>query len=134
MVMVGRRVLTRSGEHERMMRLLAASARTAKLRAFDDALATAAEEVRLMTGATAVMCCSLTAKGAWVGMVDDTEGARPADADAIAALRELMTDNETVREIELHDRVRNTRLSLPPARSVVVAAAGEVSVPLVVGA
>jgi signal transduction histidine kinase len=132
--MIGRRVVTRSTEHDRIARLLAAAARTARLRTFDDALATAADEIRAMTSAASVVCCSLTARGEWVGVVRDSEGSRPATPDAIAALRELMSDDETAREVELHERLLTTRLSLPPARRVVVTAAGETSVPLVVGA
>src|SRR5260370_6224901 len=66
-------------------------------------------------------------------MVVDADGGRPATADAIAALRELMADDESAREIDLHERLLTTRLALPPARRVVVAAAGEAAVPLVIG-
>src|SRR5437868_3386601 len=68
-VIGGRRVVARSAEYRRVTRLLEASARTARLRTFDDALVTAAEEVRAMTRATSAMCCSLDARGQWVGMV-----------------------------------------------------------------
>jgi signal transduction histidine kinase len=133
-VVGGRRIVARSAENERVTRLLAALARTARLRTFDEALATAAEEVRNMTGATAAMCCSLDARGAWAGMIVDADGGRTASADSIAALRELTSDDGAAREIELHDRLLTTRLPLPPAKRVTVAAAGEAAVPLVVGA
>jgi len=87
-----------------------------------------------MTGATAAMCCSLNAHGEWSGMIVDAEGGRPATADAIAALRELTSDGGVALEIDLHERLLTTRLPLPPARRVTVAAAGEAAVPLVVGA
>jgi len=134
MVVIGRRVVARSTEYDRMSRLLAASARTARLRAFDDALGTAAIEIRRMTGASSAICCSHTVRGEWVGMIDDSEGTRPATTEAVAALRELMAEDEGARDIELHERLLTTRLSLPPARHVVLAAGGDVSVPLVVGA
>ncbi|MEY2423287.1 MAG: hypothetical protein QOI95_3354 [Acidimicrobiaceae bacterium] len=130
----GRRVVARSADSGRVSRLLAALARTARLRTFDDALATAAEEVRNMTGATAAMCCSLDARGAWAGMIVDGEGGRPATPDAIAALRELTPDDGVAHEIDLHERLLTTRLPLPPARRVTVASAGELAVPLVVAA
>jgi K+-sensing histidine kinase KdpD len=134
MVVVGRRVVARSAEHERVTRLLAASARTAKLQTFDDALATAANEVRDMIGASAAMCCALDARGEWVGMLVDSQGGRPAGAEAVAALRDLVVEDERAREVELSERLRGTRLALPPADRVVVAAAGDMSVPLIVGA
>jgi signal transduction histidine kinase len=87
-----------------------------------------------MTGATAAMCCSLNARGEWAGMIVDAEGGRPATTDAIAALRELVAVDGVAHEIDLHERLLTTRLPLPPARRVAVAAAGEVSGPLVVGA
>ena len=77
-VIGGRRVVARSAEYRRVTRLLEASARIARLRTFDEALGTAAEEVRAMTKATSAMCCSLNARGQWVGMVVDAEGGRPA--------------------------------------------------------
>src|SRR5436190_3920721 len=80
-VIVFRRVLARSADHSGMTRLLSASARTARLRSFDDALATAAHEVRALTGASAAICCSLDARGEWVGMLADGEGGRPATAE-----------------------------------------------------
>jgi two-component system sensor histidine kinase KdpD len=109
-------------------------ARTARLRAFDDALATAADEIRNLTGATAAMCCSLNAHGEWAGMIVDADGGRPATADAIAALRELTSDDGMAHEIDLHDRLLTTRLPLPPARRATAVAAGEVAVPLVAAA
>jgi signal transduction histidine kinase len=133
-VVGGRRIVARSAENERVTRLLAALARTARLRTFDDSLATAAEEVRNLTGATAAMCCSLNAHGEWAGMIVDADGGRPASNDAIAALRELSDDDGLAREIDLHERLLTTRLPLPPARRLTVAAAGEAAVPLVVGA
>jgi signal transduction histidine kinase len=126
--------VARSAENGRVTRLLAALARTARLRTFDDSLATAAEEVRKLTGATAAMCCSVNARGEWAGMIVDGDGGRPATADAIAALRELADDDGIAREIDLHERLLTTRLPLPPARRLTVAAAGEAAVPLVVGA
>jgi signal transduction histidine kinase len=80
------------------------------------------------------MCCSLNAHGEWAGMIFDGDGGRPATADAIAALRELTSDDGVAREIDLHERLLTTRLPLPPARRVTVASAGEVAVPLVVAA
>src|SRR5437763_1451331 len=133
-VVGGRRVVARSGEYKRVTRLLEASARTARLRTFDDALVTAADEVRTMTKATSAMCCSLNAKGQWAGMVVDARGGRPATPDAVAALRELLDDDERARDIDLEGRLLTTRLALPPARRVVVATGGDVGVPLVVGA
>jgi K+-sensing histidine kinase KdpD len=133
-VVGGRRVVARSADSERVSRLLAALARTARLRTYEEALATAAEEVRNMTGATAAMCCSLNAQGEWSGMIVDAEGGRAASADAIAALRELTSEDGAASEIDLHERLLTTRLPLPPARRVTVAAAGEAAVPLVVGA
>jgi signal transduction histidine kinase len=133
-VIGGRRVVARSADSERTTRLLAALARTARLRTFDEALATAAQEVRNLTGATAAMCCSVDARGAWAGMIVDAEGGRPATPDAIAALRDLIGDDAVACEIDLHERLLTTRLSLPPAERVTVAAEGEVAVPLLVGA
>jgi signal transduction histidine kinase len=132
-VVGGRRVVARSAENQRVTLLLGALARTARLRTFDDALVTAAEEARNLTGAAAAMCCSLDARGEWAGMIVDGDGGRPATGDAIAALQELTTDDGAAHEINLHERLLTTRLSLPPARRVTVAAAGEVAVPLVVG-
>src|SRR5206468_11921066 len=66
-VIGGRRVVARSAEYRRVTRLLEASARTARLRTLDDALVTAAEEVRAMTKANSAMCCSLNARGQGVG-------------------------------------------------------------------
>src|SRR5882762_7193744 len=126
-VIGGRRVVARSADNGRVTRLLAALARTARLGAFDDALATAAEEVRNLMGASAAMCCSLNAQGEWAGMIVDAEGGRPATSDAIAALRELTTDDGAAREIDLHELLLTTRLPLPPARRVTVASAGEVA-------
>ncbi|MEY2403050.1 MAG: hypothetical protein QOD38_601 [Acidimicrobiaceae bacterium] len=67
-------------------------------------------------------------------MIVDADGGRPATTDAIAALRELTDDDGIAREIDLHERLLTTRLPLPPARRVAVAAAGEAAVPLVVAA
>src|SRR5438132_10921372 len=103
-VIGGRRVVARSAEYRRVTRLLEASARTARLRTFDDALVTAAEEVRAMTRATSAMCCSLDARGQWVGMVVDGNGGRPATGDAVSALRELVDDDRQAQEIELQER------------------------------
>lgn len=133
-VVGGRRVVARSAEYKRVTRLLEASARTARLRTFDDALVTAADEVRTMTKATSAMCCSLNAKGQWAGMVVDADGGRPAPPEAVAALRELLDDDERARDIDLEGRLLTTRLALPPARRVVVATGGDVGVSLVVGA
>src|SRR4029079_11902160 len=113
-------------------RLLEASARTSRLRTFDHALVTAAEEIRKMTKATSAMCCSLDARGQWAGMIVDSGGGRPATPDAIAALRALL-DGDDAREVELHDRLLTTRLALPPAKRAIVASAGDIGVPLVVG-
>ena len=129
----GRRIVARSAENDRVTRLLAALARTARLRTFDDSLATAAREVRDLTGASAAMCCSMNARGDWAGMIADADGGRPASSDAIAALRELTADDGIAREIDLHERLLTTRLPLPPARRLTLAAAGEAAVPLVVG-
>lgn len=126
--------MARSADNTRVTRLLAALARTARLRTFDEALATAAEEVRNMTGATAAMCCSLNARGEWAGMIVDADGGRPATSDAIAALRELVADDGIAHETDLHERLLTTRLPLPPARRVAVASADEMAGPLVVGA
>src|SRR2546429_5045631 len=98
-VIGGRRVVARSGEYKRVTRLLEASARTARLRTFDDALVTAADEVRTMTKATSAMCCSLNAKGQWAGMVVDVRGGRPATPEAVAALPELLDDDQRPRDI-----------------------------------
>ena len=106
----GRRVLARSADSARVTRLLAALARTARLRTFDEALATAAEEVRNISGAAAAMCCSLNARGDWAGMIVDAEGGRPATNDAIAALRELVSDDGVACEIDLHETLLTTRL------------------------
>ena len=133
-VVCGRRIVARSAESERVTRLLAALARTARLRTFDEALATATEEVLGMTGAAAAMCCSVDARGEWAGMIVDGDGARRATPDAIAALRELTGDSDEAREVDLHEKLLTTRLPLPPARRVTVASAGETAVPLVVGA
>jgi K+-sensing histidine kinase KdpD len=133
-VVVFRRVLARASDHEEMTRLLSASARTARLRTFDDALATATHEVRALTGVSAAICCSLNARGEWVGMIADGDGGRPATPDAVATLRELIADDETARSIELSSHTLSTRLSLPPARHAIVAVGGEVTVPLVVAA
>ena len=133
-VIGGRRVVARSAEYRRVTRLLEASARTARLRTFDDALVTAAEEVRAMTRATSAMCCSLNASGQWVGMVVDANGGRPATGDAVSALRELLDDDRHAQEIELQERLLTTRLALPPAHRAVVASGGDVGIPLVVGA
>ena len=134
MVVIGRRVVARSGEEQRVSRLLAASARTAKLRTFDDALATAAVEVRQMIGASAALCCAVNPRGEWVGMLVDDQGGRPAPSDAVEALRDLVAEDPSAREIDLHERLRGTRLALPPASRVALASAGDMSVPLVVGA
>ena len=133
-IISGRRLVARSAEYQRVTRLLEASARTARLRTFDDALVTAAEEVRTMTKATSAMCCSLNARGQWAGMVVDANGGRPAPPEAVSALRELLDDDERARDIDLEGRLLTTRLALPPARRVVVATGGDVGVPLVVGA
>src|SRR3954469_19927538 len=133
-VVVFRRVLARASDHEEMSRLLAASARTARLRTFDDALATATHEVRTLLGARAAICCSLDAHGEWVGMIADSDGGRAATPDAVATLRELIADDETARSIELSGHTLSTRLSLPPARKAIVAVGGEVAMPLVVAA
>ena len=132
LVIGGRRVVARSAEYQRVTRLLEASARTSRLRTFDDALVTAAEEIRKMTKATSAMCCSLDARGQWAGMIVDSGGGRPATPDAIAALRALL-DGDDAREVELHDRLLTTRLALPPAKRAIVASAGDIGVPLVVG-
>src|SRR5690242_12407253 len=133
LVVGGRRVVARSAEYQRVTRLLEASARTSRLRTFDDALVTAADEIRTMTNATSAMCCSLDARGQWAGMIVDSGGGRAATTDAIAALRALL-DGDDAREVELHDRLLTTRLALPPARRAIVASAGDIGVPLVVGA
>jgi len=133
-VIVFRRVLARSSDHQGMTQLLSASARTARLRSFDDALATAAHEVRALTRANAAICCSLDARGEWVGMIADGDGGRPATPEAVATLRELIADDEHARSVDLSSHTLSTRLSLPPARHAVVAVGGEVAVPLVVGA
>src|SRR3954452_23018097 len=132
LVVGGRRVVARSAEYQRVTRLLEASSRTSRLRTFDDALVTAAEEIRTMTKATSAMCCSLDARGQWAGMIVDSGAGRPATMDAIAALRELL-DGDDAREVELHDRLLTTRLALPPAKRAIVASAGDIGVPLVVG-
>jgi len=87
-----------------------------------------------MTGATAAMCCSLNARGEWAGMIVDAEGGRPATTDAIAALRELVADEGGAYDVDLHQKLLTTRLPLPSARRVTVAAAGEMAGPLVAGA
>src|SRR5206468_8454457 len=56
-VIGGRRVVARSAEYRRVTRLLEASARTARLRTFDDAPAPAAGEVREMPNPTSAVCC-----------------------------------------------------------------------------
>ncbi len=125
--------MARSAENERVTHLLSALARTARLRTFDDSLATAAQEIWNLTSSTAAMCCSLNARGEWAGMIVDTDGGRPASNDAIAALRELAGEPGEACEMDLHEKLLTTRLPLPPARRVTVAAAGEAAVPLVVG-
>lgn len=131
-IVAGRRVVARSAEHDRVTRLLAASARTARLRAFDDALETAAQEVRTISGAATALCCTQDAHGGWIGVVVDRDGARRSTSEAVTALRELV--EPVAYEIELHDKLLTTRLALPPARFAVVAAAGDAAVPLVIGA
>jgi signal transduction histidine kinase len=80
------------------------------------------------------MCCSLNARGEWAGMIVDAEGGRPATTDAIAALRELVADDGGAYDVDLHQKLLTTRLPLPSARRVTVAAAGEMAGPLVAGA
>ncbi|HEV3226809.1 MAG TPA: HAMP domain-containing sensor histidine kinase [Acidimicrobiales bacterium] len=133
LVIGGRRVVARSAEYQRVNQLLAASARTAQLRAFDDALLTAAEEVKAMTHASSALCAALDAHGEWVGMIVDGDGGKPAPTEAVAALRELAEEDHTAREIDLHERLLTTRLALPPARTVVVTAARDGAVPFVAG-
>ena len=129
----GRRVVARSAEYQRVRRLLDASARTAKLRTFDDALVTAAEEIRTMTRSVSALCCSLDARGQWVGMLVDGDGGRPAAPEAVSALREL-ADDDGPQEVDLQNYLLTTRLALPPAKRAIVATGGDVGVPMVVGA
>ena len=133
LVVGGRRVVARSAEYQRVTRLLEASARTAKLRTFDDALATAAGEIRTMTRSSSALCCSVDARGQWVGIVVDSDGGRPAAPEAINALREI-ADDDGAKEIDLQNYLLTTRLALPPAKRAIVATGGEVSMPFVVGA
>jgi signal transduction histidine kinase len=124
-------------EHERrrVARLLDASGHTARLRSFEDALVTAAEQVRQLVDSSGAICCAIDAHGQWFGMmVDDREG-RPASGDAVEALRELAAEDSSAREIDLNDRLLPVRLALPPARTLVLAVASAASgSPVILGA
>lgn len=122
-------------ERERVARLLDASGHTSRLRSFEDALATAAQQVRWLVDSTGAICCGVNAQGQWVGMLVDARGSRPASGDAVETLRELASEDASAREIDLNERLLPVRLSLPPARTLVLAVSSAASgSPVVLGA
>jgi signal transduction histidine kinase len=116
-------------EHERrrVAQLLDASGHTARLRSFEDALATAAQQVRQLVDSSGAICCAIDAQGEWYGMMYDERGTRPATEDAVETLRELAAEDGTAREIDLNDRLLPVRLALPPARTLLLAVASAAS-------
>ncbi|HEY2812961.1 MAG TPA: HAMP domain-containing sensor histidine kinase [Acidimicrobiales bacterium] len=128
---------SRKHDHERrrVARLLDASGHTARLRSFEDALSTAAQQVRLLVDAAGAFCCAIDASGQWYGMMVDERGVRPANGDAVETLRELAAEDSSAREIDLTDRLLNIRLALPPARTLLLAVASVASgSPVILGA
>ena len=110
-----------SHEDRRINRLLDATSRTAKLRSFEEALTTAAAEACALSDADVGLCCAMDARGVWSGMLVDGDGPRAASIDAIEALRELVTEDPSAREVDLRALLLPVRLALPPARTLVVA-------------
>jgi signal transduction histidine kinase len=114
-------------ERKRVSRLLDAAGHTARLRSFEDALATIAQQVQLLVDSAGAICCALDAQGQWSGMMVDERGSSPASEDAIEALRELAAEDSSPREIDLNDRMLPVRLALPPARTLLLAVASAAS-------
>jgi len=116
-------------EHERrrVSQLLDASGHTARLRTFEDALITAAQQVRQLVDSSGAICCAMDAQGEWHGMMYDERGSQPATEDAVEILRELAAEDGTAREIDLNDRMLPVRLALPPARTLLLAVASAAS-------
>jgi len=116
-------------EHERrrVAALLDASGHTSRLRSFQDALVIAAQQVRSLLDSTGAICCGIDAHGQWLGMIVDARGFRPASGDAVDTLRELAMENTQPREIDLEARLLPVRLSLPPARTLVLAVSSAAS-------
>ncbi|HZQ27041.1 MAG TPA: HAMP domain-containing sensor histidine kinase [Acidimicrobiales bacterium] len=87
-----RRMALQSAEHMRFQRLYEASARTAQLAGFEDALATLAGEARGLVTGFAAICCGQKPDGEWVGVLVDDTGASPAGPEVVAALVALPGD------------------------------------------
>jgi signal transduction histidine kinase len=118
----GRALAERQAERLRVVRLLQASTKTAELRSFTAALTVAAEQAQGLTTGVAGVCCAPDLEGRWVGIAVDDQGARALDEDAVAAMRQL-TIAGTAVELDMRREMLPTRLALPPARVVFVAAA-----------
>ena len=73
-------------EHLRFERLYAASARTARLAGFDEALGLLAAEARSLGTGVAAVCCSTDTSGTWVGALVDDVGTRAAPAEVVGEL------------------------------------------------
>jgi signal transduction histidine kinase len=124
---VHRQSLKHERERRRVARLLDASGHTSRLRSLEDALATAAEQVRLLVDASGALCCAIDAHGHWTGMIVDDRGSNHATDDALDALRELAAEDGTAHAIDLNDRLLPVRLALPPARTLLLATASAAS-------
>jgi signal transduction histidine kinase len=124
---VHRQSLRHERERRRVARLLDASGHTSRLRSLEDALSTAAEQVRLLVDASGALCCAIDAHGQWTGMIIDDSGSRHVTDDALEALRELAAEDGTPHAIDLNDRLLPVRLALPPARTLLLATASAAS-------
>jgi K+-sensing histidine kinase KdpD len=135
LVVAHRQSIKHDHERVRVGRLLDAAGHTSRLRSFEDALATAAQQARLLVDASGAICCSIDARGQWFGVMVDGRGSRPASGDAVETLRELAAEDSSAQEMDLNDRLLPVRLSLPPARTLVLAVSSAASgTPVILGA
>jgi len=122
-------------EKAQVARLLDASGHTSRLRTFEDALCTAAEQARSLVDAQGAICCSIDPHGQWFGVHVDGRGRRPATGDAVETLRELGAEDATARAIDVQDRLLPVRLALPPSRTLLFAMSSAASgTPVLIGA
>jgi signal transduction histidine kinase len=128
-VLPGRWIVREREERHRTTQVLAASARAAGLRSFEEALAVAAQEgCHLGEGLTA-LCCATGPGGAWTGTLVAAGTMQPATPDQIAVVLELAASDGPV--VELRDRLLPVRLALPPAEVVTVVQAADSAVPVI---